>query len=206
MPQAQHDTSGRAFLLAYIDLLKDENAALQRQLDRYAEDLKSLLTTDAPAALHRCVPLRDLLTAKARRYAPDYIEAVAGLCQRMAERSGQSPHYCAELTIAAREVLDIQQGVKQHNTDANQMALEIALFNRIGANHEGDGADIPLASRIFALAEYTALLTKALYPDLKIEPLQHAELVELLQAGSGRLFDPELVTVLLQLLAEGRQG
>jgi len=39
----QRDTSGRSFLLSYIELQKSELLAMQCQLERYASDFRYLL-------------------------------------------------------------------------------------------------------------------------------------------------------------------
>lgn len=207
MTDLRRDNSGRPFLLAYIDLLKSEKASLQQQLDRYAEDFRALLAADdTPARFRAARPAPAAANGKPRRYSLAYIAAVSGLCQQIAERLGQSPEYHNALAEAVRTALTARRDEKHSSCEAvQQMALEIALFCGPGATPGASGSDLPLASRIFALAEYAASLTEALYPDQEVAPLAHAELAELLQHESGRLFDGELVGVLLQLIAE-REG
>ena len=206
MPDTHRDNSGRPFLLAYIDLLKSEKASLQQQLDRYAEDFRALLTADdAPARFRAARPAPE--TSKPRRYTRAYIAAVSGLCQQIAARLGQSAGYQTALAEAVRTALTARRDEKHAASEAvQQMALEIALFCGPGAMPGAAGSDLPLASRIFALAEYAASLTEALYPDQAVAPLAHAELADLLRHESGRLFDRELVDVLLQLIAEREGG
>lgn len=205
MPDTHRDHSGRPFLLAYIDLLKSEKASLQQQLDRYAEDFRALLAADdAPARFRAARPLPE--PPKPRRYSLAYIAAVSGLCQQIAERLGQSTEYHTTLAEAVRTALTAHRSDRHAASEAvQQMALEIALFCGPGATPGASGSDLPLASRIFALAEYAASLTEALYPDQEVAPLAHGELAELLRHESDRLFDRELVDVLLQLIAE-REG
>ena len=83
----------------------------------------------------------------------------------------------------------------------NPMATQIATFHHEKWNGSGypygiSGKDIPLASRIVAIADvYDALRMKRSYK----EPFSHNKAVEIIVKDSGIHFDPELVKIFISI-------
>lgn len=199
----KRDTSGRSFLLSYIELQKNELFAMQRQLERYANDFRCLLAADDMK-----IPLPSSQTMtwnNVCRNSIEFVDAVGDHCLKIARLLGQSEKYCRNLSDAAHAILTIQHGVRpMHEDRVSVLALEISLyktkwFNGKGMPYGVEGAQIPLASRIFNLAEYAASLTEASLADEKHTPLSQHELAELLRPIRGEIFDPTVIDALFKL-------
>lgn len=196
------DISGRAFLLSYIEFQQEQLQATQQQLERFANDFSFLLSADDSSSSSKVVWRNSCLeTGRC-------IEQIPELCLKIARHIGQSPAYCEDLAEAARAFLAIRHGTRVEHTELiSVLALEIGLFRREFFNGKGtpyniSGKDIPLASRIFSLAEYAASITAACSDEGKAQHEVHKALGELLQVSYGKIFDPDLVDALLAIMEE----
>jgi hypothetical protein len=207
----QRDTSGRSFLLSYIELQKNELLSMQRQLERYADDFRYLL---AAGDVRTPSPSSQTMTwNNVCRNSIEFVNAVGDHCLQVARLLGQSEKYCRNLSEAAHAILTIQHGARpMHEDRISVLALEISLYKSKWFNGKGmpfgvEGQQIPLASRIFNLAEYAASLTEASLANEKHTPLTRQELAELLHPIRGEIFDPSVIDALLNLnniSADGR--
>lgn len=201
------DTSGRGFLLAYIELQKEQIQAAQQQLERFANDFSYLLAADneqsAFSSASKVVWQNDFFESGR------CIDHVPGLCLKIASRTGQSAEYCENLANAARAFISIHHGTRVEHTElVSVLALEIGLFRREFFNGKGTpyniaGKDIPLAARVFALAEYATSITAACNDEGKSNHEGCKSLNELLRLSYGKIFDPELVDALIAILEVG---
>lgn len=204
------DPSGRGFLLAYIELQKEQIQASQQQLERYANDFNYLLLAGDDGGI--ATPKNNVNWQNNCQNSGSCIEHVAGLSLKIARYIGQSATYCKDLSDATRAFMLIQHGMRvEHTERVSILALEIGLFRKGWFNGKGTpnnivGKKIPLASRIFALAEYATSITDACRQEGKSSFEGRESLKELLHLSSGRIFDPDLVDALLAILEEGEES
>lgn len=203
----QRDTTGRSFLLSYIELQKNELQTMQRQLERYAEDFHYLLAaSDTRPPTSAPIEWRSVCTNSI-----EFVDAISSCCMRIARQLGQNERYCQSLFDAAHAILKVQHGARaEHDDRISVLSLEISLFKSKWFNGKGMPSnikeqDIPLASRIFNLAEYAISLTTPCMADDKHTPLTQSELGELLKPIRGEIFDPQVIDALLQIDA-GHSG
>ncbi|BFM39246.1 two-component system response regulator [Synechocystis sp. LKSZ1] len=82
-----------------------------------------------------------------------------------------------------------------------QMAKEIAYSHQEKWDGTGypeglSGEDIPISARLMALADvYDALISRRVYK----EPIPHEQAIEIIQAGRGQHFDPDIVEAFLAI-------
>lgn len=198
------DTSGRAFLLSYIEFQQEQLQATQQQLERFAKDFSCLLSADdgkdAVSSFSKAVWQNNCGDAE------HYGEKIAMLCLKIASHIGQTAAYCEDLAEAARAFVVIQHGARaEHVERVSVLALEISLFHRVWFNGKGSpykmaGKSIPLASRIFALSEYAASITEASIRLGRSDQTRES-LSELLHLSRGTMFDADLVDALYAVVA-----
>jgi len=199
------DTSGRSFLLSYIDFQKEELRLLQEQLERYAEDFQSLLAADDTPVEARRVSQQIRL---AQTHCSNYERLVGQICMKLARHAGCDEMHSVKLAEAAQAVLSMKAGARYEATEQiSIMALEIVMYRSKWFNGQClpagvSGQAIPLASRIFNLAEYAASFIETCHPSLDHSPLSQKELAELLTLSSGKIFDPRLIEAIKHILSE----
>lgn len=82
-----------------------------------------------------------------------------------------------------------------------RFAKEIALYHHEKWDGSGypaglEGKDIPVSARLMAVADvYDALISRRVYK----EPMSHEKAVEIIRAGRGNHFDPDIVDAFLEL-------
>lgn len=102
-------------------------------------------------------------------------------------------------TIGAKTLLEVKE--KFPNNRFLDMAIEITHFHH--EKWDGTGyplglatTAIPLSARIMAVADvYDALRSKRVYK----EAFSHAESVKIIHAESGKSFDPDIITVFMEI-------
>lgn len=166
--------------------------------------------------------------AAALRRRPEYREAISPAFVRLIESSSVL-HDIGKVGIAdailhkpgpldARERQEVQKHaaiggeclaeIERRLGASNflQMARQIALchherWDGNGYPHGLKGELIPLAARIVAIADnYDALVSRRPYK----EPFPHDKVVNMIREGAGKLFDPKLVEVFLEIEEEFR--
>ena len=192
MSEKRRDESGRAFLLAYIDLLKSEMDSLQRQLDRYAEDFQALLAADETPVRFRSSGAKEATGHHSEAQAAD----VSRMCRQIAELVGKPPAYCTALAHAAASVIAARKE-SGDKADVMQMSLEISMACGYGRPSVRARPALPLSARIFMLAEDAVPLIASIYEGKMASVTGHTELSEFMQAHGSHLLDPQLVAALM---------
>lgn len=200
MESIKKDESGRAFLLSYIELQKSELLNLQNQLNRYAEDFSHLLAASNDQTGTSSSP-----STPRRKTSVDAAgHDMARFCAKLARRSGCDEAYCEQLEEAAESVLHVAQASPLVNKHVSSMAIEIVMFRGKWFNGKGSvmgvgGDAIPLSARIFCLAEYIYSLMQCDLPGASRQSVSQQELALLLTKFRGRIFDPSLVDLVLEM-------
>ncbi len=193
--------------------------AIRFVIDLYRKFLNTKL--EAMYALMKALEEKDPYTA-------GHGERVSLYCEVMAEKMGIYGKQLDDLKIAAQlhdigkigvrdivlnkaaKLTDVEYDeIKKHPVDGARIISEIPSLNRIVPwvryHHERwngtgypdgkKGEDIPLEARIIGICDvYDALTTKRSYRD----EYTHEEAIKIIVAGSGKDFDPELVSILVE--------
>ncbi len=164
-----------------------ELAAYLRDLPRFAEHIDDKLI----AILYKSAPLHDI----GKVGVPDRILLKPGrLTPEEFEEMKRHTIYGRDAIIAAEKSLDVQENFLV-------TAREIAYSHHEKWDGSGypeglAGEAIPLSARMMALADvYDALTTKRIYKDA----IPHAEAVEIIRAGRGSHFDPDVADAFLSV-------
>ncbi len=109
-------------------------------------------------------------------------------------------------TTLGRDAIQAAEDQLGMKVDFLKMAKEIAQSHQEKWDGSGypeglKGESIPLAARLMALADvYDALISRRVYK----EGMSHEEAVALIREGSGKHFDPDLVSAFLEIHEEFR--
>ena len=99
--------------------------------------------------------------------------------------------------LAAESQLDAPESFLRHARDIAYSHQE--MWDGRGYPEGLQGEAIPLSARLMAVADvYDALISRRVYK----EPMSHAEAVEIIRAGRGTHFDPDLTDAFLQIADE----
>jgi putative two-component system response regulator len=103
-------------------------------------------------------------------------------------------------TLIGKKTLEIADS-KMNKESFLHFAIEMAAAHHEKWDGTGyplglKGEDIPLIARLMAVADvYDALVSKRIYKD----PIAHEEAINIIESGSGKQFDPEIVKAFLKV-------
>jgi hypothetical protein len=195
---AKNDINDPTFLLSCIEQQQAALEMMRQQLERYAEDFRYLLAADD---LQHAPDQPPVPRNQVHDMSDEFIDAVSTLCHRLAHQLGQDESYCRNLAAAAQTILTIQNGARAlPGEQVSTLAIEILLYRSKWFNGSGmplciEGDRIPLASRIFNLAEYSV----ALSPGRHVDGNRQHESFEAINRIRGKIFDPTVIDALLRL-------
>jgi putative two-component system response regulator len=165
----------------------EELALYLRQNPRY----EHLLTDKYIATLYKSAPLHDI----GKVGVPDRILLKPGrLTQDEFEEMKKHTTYGRDAIIAAENTLDAPESFLTTAKDIAYCHHE--KWDGSGYPRGLAGEEIPLSARLMAVADvYDALISKRVYK----EAMPQSEAVEIIKAGRGSHFDPEVVDAFLAI-------
>lgn len=155
------------------------------------EHHKKLLTDKFIATMYKSAPLHDI----GKVGVPDRILLKPGkLTPEEFEEMKKHTIYGRDAIIAAEKTLDAPESFLCTARDIAYCHHE--RWDGTGYPQGLKGEAIPLAARMMAIADvYDALITKRVYKDA----MPHEEAVEIIKAGRGSHFDPEVVDAFMEI-------
>lgn len=162
--------------------------ALARELQNHPR-FRSFLTDSTIEMLYKSAPLHDI----GKVGIPDKILLKPGKLTPV-EFEIMKTH-----TTLGRDAIEHAEETLGANVDFLRIAKEIALSHHEKWDGSGypqglSGEAIPISARLMAVADvYDALINRRVYK----EPMPHAEAIQIITAGRGSHFDPDIIDAFL---------
>lgn len=124
--------------------------------------------------------------------AEDILNKTQKLTEEEFEKIKMHVHYSVKILEDIKQLYEITEIIKYHHE----------YYNGCGYPYHLKGDEIPLGSRIIAIADaYDAMVSNRAYRASKTSE----EAIEIIQAGAGKQFDPNLVQIFISILPEAQK-